>query len=281
MGSLRVMALAGAAAITSLSTASAADLPPLMQRVMPAPIEEVASGWYLRGDIGVGLQTAKSLDIIGPAAAQGNFVMTDDAFSTGDAYFIGGGVGYQFNSWLRFDATAEYRAKQSFKAAGFYTQGGGTFYDIYDGHYSSTVVLANAYLDLGTWNCFTPFIGAGFGFAANTINSLYDLGPFTPGGGAALGVMTQAKTEFGFAWAVHAGVAYTVTPNLKLEMAYRYLNLGSTTSGLVDCGANGVCGGVFSYKLREVDSHDIKLGFRYMFNEPTPVYAPPPLMSKG
>jgi len=41
-----------------------------------------------------------------------------DQKDAGDAFFIGGGVGYQWNSWLRFDATAEYRAKASFNALG-------------------------------------------------------------------------------------------------------------------------------------------------------------------
>jgi hypothetical protein len=35
------------------------------------------------------------------------------------------------------------------------------------GNISSAVFLANGYVDLGTWWCFTPFIGAGVGgFAA-------------------------------------------------------------------------------------------------------------------
>ena len=35
--------------------------------------------------------------------------------------------------------------------------------DTYDGNLKSWVFLANAFVDLGTWNCFTPFVGAGVG----------------------------------------------------------------------------------------------------------------------
>ena len=36
--------------------------------------------------------------------------------------------------------------------------------------------LANAYVDLGTWWCFTPFIGAGVGGARNMISGVQDQG---------------------------------------------------------------------------------------------------------
>ena len=107
-----------------------------------------------------------------------DFTQTNNAFvwpaswridqkEMGDACFIGAGFGYQWNSWLRFDATAEYRAKTRFKAIGSYTEfcPGGRCFDVYDGNHSAVVVMANAYIDLGTWMCLTPFIGAGVGFA--------------------------------------------------------------------------------------------------------------------
>ena len=35
--------------------------------------------------------------------------------------------------------------------------------DTYQGYLKSWVFLANAFVDLGTWECFTPFVGAGVG----------------------------------------------------------------------------------------------------------------------
>lgn len=41
----------------------------------------------------------------------------------------------------------------------------------------------------------------------------------------------MAQTNF--AWALHAGVAYKVTPSFALELSYRYLNVGNAQSGRV------------------------------------------------
>jgi opacity protein-like surface antigen len=72
-----------------------------------------------------------------------------------------------------------------------------------------------------------------------------------------------------------------VTANLKLEPAYRYLDMGDVRTGIVDCQTCGVFGPLAYYTMKNLDSHDFKLGFRYLFNEPQPVYAPLPLMRKG
>ena len=40
--------------------------------------------------------------------------------------------------------------------------------------------LTNAYIDLGTWWCVTPFIGAGIGASRNTISNFMDQGATRP-----------------------------------------------------------------------------------------------------
>jgi opacity protein-like surface antigen len=70
MGSLRVLAIAGAAAVMTIPPARAADHPPIIQRPPPAAVEaDFASGWYLRGDIGVGVQNFESFDFTQTNAA--------------------------------------------------------------------------------------------------------------------------------------------------------------------------------------------------------------------
>ena len=97
-----------------------------------------------------------------------------------DAAFIDVGVGYQMNNWLRFDFTAEHRAMAKFKVLGSYQEfcagGTATCFDQYDGSHSAEVFLANAYLDLGTWWCLTPFVGVGVGGAWNTVSAVTDVG---------------------------------------------------------------------------------------------------------
>src|ERR1700722_20192404 len=121
MSSVITLALAGAAAAIS-SGAFAADFPPALppaQPVIQSPASE--SGWYLRGDVGVGSQDFKTFDhfqtnssFVWPASWQ--IVQKE----TDDAAFIDFGVGYWVNNWLRFDFTAEQRAAAQLKAVGSY-----------------------------------------------------------------------------------------------------------------------------------------------------------------
>jgi opacity protein-like surface antigen len=294
MRSLKVALFAGAAFAAAFNAASAADLPPIMQPRPMAPVHvEEFSGWYLRGDVGVGVQTFKSFDFNQTNAASGAVWPADwriDQKDIKNTFFIGGGIGYQWNSWMRFDVTGEYRADIKFKAAGSYTNFPnptlGRAFDLYDGDHSASVFLANAYVDLGTWWCLTPFVGAGAGFAYHKTAALSDIGLNANGlGASAFGFANTDHTQWNFAWALHAGVAYNVSQNFKMELAYKYLNMGSVDTAEVLCGASG-CGTGNGprafYTLRDMTSHDFKLGFRWMLQPDVqqPVYMPP-LVRKG
>ena len=86
--------------------------------------------------------------------------------------------------------------------------------------------LVNAYLDLGTWWCITPFIGAGVGVAYNKIEHFRDTNVIAGGGGWA-----ESGTKTNLAWALHAGASYKVTSNFAVDLSYRYLNLGKAETG--------------------------------------------------
>jgi len=266
---LTIMTLALAASLV-VSAAHAADYsqPPPVYVQPPVVVESFANGWYLRGDVGIGMNSSNQLEYLPSPANVGNgFAFQHN--SIGDTFFIGGGVGYEFNNWLRFDATAEYRAKTRVYAFGNYPPNG---LDTYEGNLKSWVFLANAYVDLGTWNCFTPFVGAGIGGARVTLADFSDVNPLVGGFG-----FGRNPSVWNFAYALHAGVAYNVTKNLKVELAYRYLNIGSITD-TVDC--NGGCN-PDSFKFGNLHSNDIKLGLRWTCCDTPPVYMPPPLRSKG
>ena len=165
--------IATLAAIASLAvtTARAADfaVPPIVQPQLEY------SGWYLRGFVGVGMTHANQLEYIINPLNTNDFVIEHSSIS--DSTFLGGGFGWEVNNWLRFDGTAEYRTKARVAAFGSYTDGaGGVFLDQYDGYIKSLVFLANAFADLGTWNCFTPFVGAGVGATYNTLVDFTDIG---------------------------------------------------------------------------------------------------------
>ena len=69
------------------------------------------------------------------------------------------------------------------------------------------------------------------------------------------------------AWALHAGVAYKVTPNFTVELAYRYLDMGDGLTGDLRTfdGANGVNNPM---TFKNITSHDLKLGVRWDLEQP-------------
>jgi opacity protein-like surface antigen len=283
-----VLALAGATALAN-TAAMAADFPPAMPPQMQyqqAPVD--TGGWYLRGDIGVGKQNFTTFDHFQTNSA---FVWPAswriDQINMGDAVFAGFGVGYAWNSFLRVDVTGEFRAKSSVKALGSYTEfcPGGRCFDLNEGSHSAWVFLANAYLDLGTWWCITPFIGAGIGTAYTKSTGFTDVG-FISDGSTGFGFADKEFNKWNMAWALHAGLAYNVTNNFKMELAYRYLNMGDVQTSVINCSSGGCAnanGARAFYTLTDFNSHDIKLGMRWMLQPeaPQPVYSPPPLMRRG
>ncbi len=303
MGILKTLALAGAATIGATVAASAADLGPPPMPLPPPPMMAPAmeaSGWYLRGDIGIAALDATKFKYSDNAPG---FSFDNKDFQ--HQVFGGIGVGYQVNSWLRFDVTGEYRGKSGWGIRDSYT---GSAFDCSSfyagapaasvfctptgsngikGNISSMVLLANAYLDLGTWNGLTPFVGVGVGMTQNKVSGVTDNGFATntvtastflgaPVGSSATSSTfgTAANgTKSNFAWALMAGVAYDVSPNYKVELGYRYLNLGKMQTGTFSCA--GGCAGSYSLGAKTVDSHEFKVGMRWLIGGTG--YAPAPM----
>ena len=271
------IAILAAAASLAAGAAHGADYsqpqPPQQYVIQQPPPQEFASGWYLRGFVGVGMNANYTLDYLPNVANIGNgFVLQHH--SIGDTSFVGGGVGYEWNNWLRFDVTGEYRSRTRVYAFGTYAPNN---LDTYEGYLKSWVFLGNAYVDLGTWYCLTPFVGAGIGTAYVKLADFTDINPTTGGYG-----FGRNPTKWNLAWALHAGVDYSVSKNLKIELAYRYLNYGSITD-TIDCA--GGCN-PDSYKFDKLYSHDIMLGLRWTCCDTAPAAPPqivytPPLRSKG
>lgn len=261
MSILKSVALAAAVTVALPLTARAADMP------LPAPYVDFG-GWYLRGDIGMTNQQFNRLDNISFAGATGFAFLDKGGFESGPLFGLG--VGYQYNSWLRFDVTGEYRGKVGFSALDTYTLGGVAFTNDYRGTKSEWLFLANAYADLGTWYGITPFVGAGAGFSVNRIDNFRDTNVIAAGGGWA-----GPATKTNFAWALHAGLAYHVTPAFTVELAYRYVWLGDAqTQDMLNLdGTNPTPNNPMLFK--GIYSHDLKLGMRWALGGGD--YGPPPI----
>ena len=275
MRSSKFLMTAGALALMS-SAAMAADLP-IAPPPMYVPPPADFGGWYLRGDIGFSNQQVKSLDNALYYAPGTSVVHQGLGFDTAGIYGIG--AGYQFNNWFRADITGEYRGNANFHGADLVSFNGvQTGVDNYGGSKSEWLFLANAYADLGTWWCITPFVGVGIGTSRNTISGFTDTGLSVGGPSLAYGA---SASKWNFAWAVHAGLAYRVSPNLTMELAYRYVDLGDALTGdLIAFDGTNAINNPMTFK--HITSHDLKLGVRWAI-DPEPAYLPPPppLVTKG
>jgi opacity protein-like surface antigen len=272
-----VKVLVAAGAITLLASAAQSADMALMPPPGPPPMAAAEfGGWYLRGDIGMSNQKVKNLYNVLYNAPGTSVVPQGMEFDSAPTFGVG--VGYQFNNWLRADITGEYRGKAGFTGIDIVRFNGTPIgVDQYTAKKSELLFMANGYADLGTWWNVTPFVGAGIGASRNTISGFTDTCPVGCGGGSVAYGATNSK--WNFAWAVHAGLGYRVNNNLTVELAYRYLDLGDAASGdlVTYTGVNNVYNPM---EFRNITSHDVKLGVRWMLN-PEPVYAPPPLMRKG
>jgi opacity protein-like surface antigen len=287
MRSVKLIIAAGAASLLS-PVAFAADMaspimPPPPMSYAPPPVEDFG-GWYLRGDIGFSNQNAKSVLDTNSAAYNNVNVNSTGGFGTAGIFDLG--VGYRFNNWFRVDATGQYRGNSNFTGldtvVGTGPNAGFIGTDSYTATKSEWVALVNAYADLGTWWCITPFVGAGIGTARVSIANFTDTGDFITVGGTQAHSFNYAgqASQWNFAWALHAGLAYKVSPGLTVELAYTYLDMGKGLTGPTNSfdGVTNTTHAPFSFN--NITSNDVMLGVRWELNSP-PVYAPPPLIRKG
>ncbi|KQP33931.1 porin [Methylobacterium sp. Leaf104] len=259
------------ASVAAPCLAQAADLlPPLPPEPLPPPVE-IGGGWYLRGDVGAGaVEVNKIVTRRQDGYLPPTYQIEQKAVS--GSFFAGGGVGYQFNAFLRGDITGEYRggSRLNFSDSTLETPTY-KYLDYYNANLASVVVMANGYIDLGTWYGVTPYIGGGVGSAFHHVSGFNDIGPAGSG-------IAREKYSSTFAWSAQAGLAYSVTPNLKLELGYRYSNLGSVKLGAINCFNNG-CDLPYSYTAKDITSHDVKVGMRWLLGGAAPLvasYAPEP-----
>lgn len=277
MGSIKALTMAGmVVAFGAIAPASAADLLPPPPHIEPAPIIVETSGWYLRGDVGVGINQMSSLrssfssvDLAGAAWPPPGLVMTNGNNAIGDSAVIDFGVGYQINNWFRADVTLGYHSSTSYSNTTLYgplamcgfAAPAQYCYDNYSARLNSFHGLINGYVDLGTWAGVTPYLGAGIGFANIRMTGITDVGAQSSVG------YGSNISQTNFAWALMAGLGYNVNERLKLEMGYRYLNQGTVTSAPIICNSpNGCALERQSFKLT---SQDLRIGMRWMLGEQT------------
>lgn len=221
MGQTRSLCIGLALLLSQATVAYAADLG-LPPPPPPEPCVGCVGPWYLKGFVGAANPDVGGLDyeLFGPNF---EFIHKDMKSTT----LFGLGFGYDTGHYFRFDITGEYRGKGLFVAQDRYGDGNSfSATNDYTADIESWVGMFNTYIDIGTWHCVTPYVGAGVGFASISVLGYTDVN--VPTGGVAYG---KDHTETNFAWAVYGGLAYEVTPSLTIDLAYRYTDLGDAKTG--------------------------------------------------
>ena len=270
-----------AALITSAGmSANAADLiePPVVEA---PPVYEPApdyGGWYIRGDLDYHWSSLRGSEYITYGVdGFGNPAPGSSSFDTADldgSFSLGAGVGYQITRYLRTDLTADYWFSADFNGSTSGVCGGAPCTSTDAASYSTWLLLANAYADLGTYHGFTPYVGAGIGGAYVQWDDLHN----TIDGDT---TVHAGSSNWRFAWALMAGTSYCLTNNLKLDVGYRYTRVnGGRMFELAPTTGPGAGPGFDD----GFNVHEARAGLRYQFGgdtgcvEPEPIvaYEPPP-----
>jgi opacity protein-like surface antigen len=195
-----------------------------------------ASGWYIRGDLGYNA----SVDFDKPTirsfkSATNTYTSTTfDSARFDSNYTLNAGAGYQFNDWLRSDLTLDY-FKGTFDGKSMTNKPCSAIQpnktkcgSSYEQALASLGLMANGYVDLGTYWGLTPYLGAGAGITNMDYGSMTASKYCVSGGGKCDKFTDYKNKNYGgeeswrFTYALMAGVSYDVATNLKLDLGYRF-----------------------------------------------------------
>ena len=232
------------------------------------PIVEDFGGWYLRGDIGFSNQRVKSVT---PRLLDPGISVASAGRGFDSAGIFGLGVGYRVNNWFRADVTGGSRGNANFHGLDIVSFNGvaTAFTDEYRASKSEWLVLANAYVEPRYLVVRDAVHRRWRRWVAQYHFELHQRQYAQPGRR-----LNAGRSKWNFAWALHAGVGYKVSPNVTLELAYRYVDLGDGVTGALSDFTGFTRGRTMQFK--DITSHDLKFGVRWDLSNPA-VYAPPPL----
>lgn len=211
------------------------------------------------------------------------------AADVGSSSIVGAGMGYRLSPVWRADFTVALRK-------GYTLQGkseiGTGFGRIDDGtsdsgvppgvsaHLRSWAYMLNGYYDIpvnGTWK---PYIGAGLGYARNTVRG------FTDPSSQRIGFLGQpsnpqaqvaSSSKGNLAWSLSLGTSHPITETFTLDIGYRYSDLGKFESGartqtslaVPGCGPGNACAAVLRDETTvgrtagKLSAHEIVVGLRF------------------
>jgi outer membrane protein OmpA-like peptidoglycan-associated protein len=213
-----------------------------------AGMANATEGWYARLDVGQSIGGDVDIDAGAPvAAAFGQIDLEDD-------WMASTGLGYPFSNGFRLEGELSYRYND-LRPQPTADLGGNA---------KVGALMANLYYDFNRGGQWEPYLGVGVG-AARVDLLARDGAPI---------LATIDTEETAVAYQGMAGVAIGMTPQLDLDIGYRYF----TAPGLEGTGSSFFTITTFPYEA-DYTHQAVTVGLRYQFAAPyvAPPPAPPPV----
>ena len=178
---------------------------------------------------------------------------------------ISAAIGFDFSKVSKVNARAEleytYKDKATFAPNissaifnGVELQALEGFPSLFVNELRTQSLMLNGYYDFKNKSKFTPYLSAGVG--VSRIENKVSINPEFFGDSENI----TTDTNNNFTWTAGAGIAYKVTENVALDLAYRYVDAGETD---VSQSFEGI--GIKLKNTADLVSHDYSLGVRYNF----------------
>lgn len=220
------------------------------------------SGNYLRLELGAAFGSAEDASWLPPGYPGDPQVFFDLDMDTTAMAAIGFGRDYG-NGW-RSEISLSLFGTTDFEGPWSYTVPAdpGPHADM-EGSVRSAALMANGYRDFASGGAMTPFVTFGLGIAHNRMG---DWTRINPDAGRTRRSF-EGDTETGLAWSVGAGVSWDVGPVLgsapaKLDLTWRYFDLGSVTGGTEPLPGSGAGGNPVEGLNFDVTDHVLAVGLR-------------------
>jgi opacity protein-like surface antigen len=203
-----------------------------------APVGSPGVETYVRVEVGSASSDADDASWLppGPSDPQVFFDLDMDSAVTGAV-----AIGRSFGNGWRGEAAVNIFGSSDFSGDWSYTVPADPGpHASMQGSIRSVALFANGYYDFAMDGDFTPFLTAGLGVARNEMDDWTRINPDA-------GRTTRSfagGSDSGFAWNIGAGVAWDVgsiggSGPAKLELAWRYFDLGSVSGSAAPLDGNG------------------------------------------
>ena len=241
-------------------------------------VAQAEEGWYGRADVGYIFDGKMDHD----AERDVLYTLAGDS-DTDNAISLDLGLGYGFDNGFRLEGVIDHRNGDLEVSDGI--NGGipadinlGTARTIYSQHQKGDLqiwdLMLNGLYDFNREGQFQPYVGVGIG-AAKVKAKASNLAAVTvdPVGTTIVGAFSANgfnDSETAFAYQGLAGIGYSLSERLKLDLGYKYFAVD-------DLDFNGI-GPLGEARVYDSDyrDHSVTLGLRYAFGAPAAPPPPPP-----